>query len=116
MSLIGFHYSAFFKEALLTGKMSGTVLKGEYKFPISSKLFVYLSPDNAETSILDTKVGVATIKACKVLPVSELTDKIAQHCAYTNETALREDIKKWYNCGDSDKVTFVEYEFEKLAQ
>ena len=113
MALVGLHFSGFFKDRLLTGKMSGTILKDKWSIPVGEKLFVYLAPENAETSTQDEKIGIAEIASCKEMMVSELSDKEAKACTYEDAESLREGVKHWHKCTDSDTVTFIEFIFTK---
>lgn len=114
MALIGFHYSKFFEEKLLNGEIKGTIVMGNWKIPLNEELFVYAAPENAETSKEDKKVGTAKILSCKSMQVKELTDKEAEACAFENAEKLKEGVKKWHKCEDSDTITFIGFEFEKI--
>jgi len=114
MALIGLHYSEFFKEGLLNGKTKGTIIAGEWKIPQGENLFVYSSKGNVENSKQDEKIGSVKIISSKVIRADKLSDKEAKICNYENTEKLKEAIKYWHKCEDSAKVTFIEFEFNKI--
>jgi len=114
MTLCGLHYSDFFKDNLITGKIKGTILKGKWSIPVEDELFVYIAPENVETSREDKKIGVAKIISCRYIKVGELSDKEAKICAYENGESLKQGVKHWHKCNDSDTVTLVEFDFRKI--
>ncbi len=114
MALVGLHYSGFFKDKLLSGRIKGTVLHGEWSFPESAELFVFLAKGDAMESSNEKKVGIASVKECKSMKVNELTDVEADYCGFDNCEKLQEAVKFWHKCDDYDSVTFVKFEFRKV--
>jgi hypothetical protein len=114
MALLCLHYSKYFEEKLLSGKIKGTILKGEWDIPFKEDLFLYIAPENVETSKEDKKVGTVKITSLKQMSVADLSDSEAKICGYENEKELKEGVKYWHKCSDSDIVTFIEFEFKSI--
>lgn len=114
MALVCLHYSKFFEEKLLSGKIKGTILKGKWSIPSEEDLFLYIAPENVEISKEDKKIGTVKITSLKQMTVAELSDKEAKICGYENEKELKEGVKYWHKCVDSDVITFIAFEFRKI--
>ncbi|GEM_PF-7133874 len=111
MALVCLHYSKFFEDKLLRKEIKGTILKGKWEIPKNEELFLYIAPENVETSKEDKKVGMVKIISQKQMKVSDLSDKEANICGYENGEKLKEGVKHWHKVSDSDIITFVEFEF-----
>ncbi len=114
MALVCLHYSDYFENNLISGKMKGTILEGKWDIPVESKLFVYMAMESVEASKEDKKIGNAKIISCRQMRVSELSDKEAKACVYKSGEAFRQGVRYWHKCKDSDVITFIEFKFKKL--
>lgn len=114
MALIGLHYSSSFKKGLLDGEIKGAIIMGEWKIPVGENLFVYSSEGNAEESKQDEKIGGVKIISSRSIKVKDLSDKEAKNCNYENADKLKEAIKYWHKCDDSETVAFIEFDFTKI--
>ncbi len=114
MALVCLHYSKFFEEKLLSGKIKGTILKGRWSIPNEEELFLYIAPKDVETSKEDKKLGALKITSLKQITVADLSDKEANVCGYENGKELKEGVKHWHKCVDSDVVTFITFQFRKI--
>jgi hypothetical protein len=115
MSVPCLHYSRFFKDKLLSGEITGAVLKGKWQFPSGSDVFIYVSEaDSVEEGTTDHKLGVAGIVSSTTMRVKELTEREAKAAAYNNRAELLEGVKRWHKLGESDFVTFVEFKLTPL--
>jgi len=83
----------FFEDGLLSKEIKGTVLKGEWSMPMGEGLFLYIAPENVETSKEDKKVGIVRIISQKQMKVAELSDKEVKLCSYENEEELKRGVK-----------------------
>lgn len=116
MALVCLHYSKFFEDKLLSGKIKGTILKGKWEIPTDEGLFLYIAPENVETSKEDKKVGTVKITFLKQITVADLSDREAVICGYENGEKLKEGVKYWHKCSDSDVITFIEFEFKSTQR
>ena len=114
MALICLHYSKYFEDKLLNGEIKGTILKGKWDIPTNEDLFLYIAPENVETSKEDKKVGTVKITSLQQMVVAELSNKEAKICGYENEEKLKEGVKYWHKCSASDTITFIEFEFKSI--
>lgn len=115
MALVGLHYSKFFKEKLLTGKISGSILAGKWKIPIGDKMGIYVGKDadNVERSLINEKIGVATIRFCVVKLVKDVTDQEARSENFKNKEEFIRAIKYWHKLSKDNFVTYIRFEFKK---
>jgi len=79
-------------------------------------LFLYIAPENVETSKKDKKVGIVRIISQKQMKVAELSDKEAKLCGYENGEELKKGVKYWHKCSDSDIITFIKFEFKSIQK
>jgi hypothetical protein len=114
MALVCLHYSKYFEDKLLKGEIRGTVLKGKWEIPFDEDLFLYIAPEDVVTSKEDKKVGTVKITALKQMTVAELSDREAKICGYENGEKLKEGVKYWHKCSDSDIITFIEFQFNPV--
>jgi hypothetical protein len=115
MPLVCLHYSRFYKEKLLRKEMNGGVLKGEWKIPIRTEMFVYVTEaDSVEEGKTDHKIGVAKILSCEIKKVKDLTDKEAKAEGYKDRKELIEAVKHWHKAKDEDNVTFLGFDMTIL--
>lgn len=113
MALVCLHYSKFFREKLVNKKISGTVLKGKWKFPKDSEVFIYVTEaDSVEEGKIDHKIGAARILSSNTMKVKELTENEARAEDCRNREELINEIKYWHKIGDDDIVTFLEFNLE----
>jgi len=115
MAVVCLHYSKFFEDRLFSGKIKGTILKGKWEIPTEEDLFLYIAPENVETSKQDKKVGTCKITFLKQMKVAELSDHEAKLCGYENAEELKKGVKYWHKCSNSDTITFVEFEFKSIS-
>ena len=114
MALVFLHYSKSFEYKLLSGKIKGTILKGKWGIPINENLFLYVAPENAENSKEDKKAGIVKVTSLKQMTMAELSNNEARIYGYEDEEKLKEGVKYWHKCSDSDAITFIEFEFKKI--
>ena len=115
MSVPCLHYSRFYKEKIISGKISGAILKGEWSFPKGSDVFIYVTEsDSVEEGTTDHKVGIAKIQSSAVVKVADLTEAEAKATAYTDRDELLEAIKKWHELDETGIVTFLSFEFATI--
>lgn len=115
MPLVCLHYSRFYEERLRKKEMKGGILKGEWKVPLGSEVFVYVSEaDSVEEGKIDHKIGIARILSCEVKKVKELSEKEAIMECYKNRQELIDAVKYWHKVEEEDCVTFLEFELKVL--
>jgi len=113
MPLICLHYSRFYEEKLRKRAIKGGILKGEWKVPLYSEIFVYISEENSvEEGKIDHKIGIAKIISCKVMKIKELTEKEAKMECYKNRQELIDAVKYWHKLEEEDFITFVGFELK----
>ena len=115
MSVPCLHYSRFFRGKLLSGEITGAILKDKWQFPAGSDVFIYVSEaDSVEESTTDHKLGVARIVSSTVMRVNELTEREAKAAAYNNRGELLQGVKRWHRLAESDSVTFIAFKLTPL--
>lgn len=111
MALLGLHYSKSFKENLLNKKITGGVLAGEWKMPVGSKMFLYVSEsDNVKNSGKEIKLGTVKVNECYTKKVGELNDEEARGEAFKDKKELIDAAKYWHKLDLEDIITYIKFE------
>ena len=110
MAILGFHFSGIYKESLLNGKKTATIMEGENYFRIGQEVLVYLSDKpNLFDGEVERRIGKAIIKKVAIKRVKDLTDLEAKLCGSENLEELKKTLKKWYNSHENSVITYIEF-------
>lgn len=75
MAILGFHFSGVYKEKLMNGSKTATIMNSEHHFKTGDEVLVYISDKpNLFDGNIEQRIGSATIQETKVMKVHELTE------------------------------------------
>jgi hypothetical protein len=110
MAILGFHFSGIYKEVLLNGKKTATIMDGENYFKIGQEVPVYLSDKpNLFDGTVEKRIGKAIIEKVEIKRVKDLTDSEAKLCGSENLDELKKALKKWYNSDENSVITYIKF-------
>ena len=110
MAILGFHFSGVYKEVLLNGTKTATIMEGEHCFKIGQKVLVYLSDKpNLFDGYIEKRIGKATIEKVEIKRVKDLTELEAKLCGSKDLEELKNALKKWYNSDENSIITYVKF-------
>ncbi len=110
MAILGFHFSGVYKEVLLNGTKTATILEGEHYFRIGQEVLVYLSDKlNLFDGNIERRIGKAVIEKVEIKRVKDLTELEAKLCGSKNLEELKNALKKWYNSDENSIITYVKF-------
>ncbi|MEA3229390.1 MAG: ASCH domain-containing protein [archaeon] len=114
MAIVGFHFSGVYKDRLLTGKKSASVMPEPNMYAPGSFAFVYVCDGNVmENDAEETRIGTATVLTSRVCPLNDLTLEEAVNCGYETAEDLRAEMKQWYpHLKDESPVTYVKFDLK----
>jgi hypothetical protein len=113
MAILGFHFSGVFKERLLKGIKTATIMNGENYFKVGQEVLVYVSEKpNLFEGKLEKRIGRAIIEKVEIKRVKDLTIEEAKLCGLKDLEELRNDLRKWYNAKDNSVITFIKFSLQ----
>lgn len=114
MAIIGLHFSGIYKDKLLSGKKSASVMPEPNMYAPGSFAFVYVCDGNVmEKDAEEKRIGTATIETSRVCLLGDITLKEAVNCGYETADKLREEMRQWYpQLDDKSPVTYVKFELK----
>lgn len=113
MAILGFHFSGVYKDALLNGKKTATVMDGSRSFDRGQEVLVYLSEEpNLFDGDVERRIGEAVIQKVEVKKIEELTEDEARKCGHESLKNLKRALKKWYGADDDSVITYIEFGLE----
>jgi len=113
MAIVAFHFSGVYKDKLLSGKKTASVMPGTQMYEVGSQVLVYLSdtPNLFDKGAKETRIGEATITTCRQCKLKDLTKEEAMNCGYETAEQLRKEMKQWFpHLSDKNPVTYVQFE------
>jgi hypothetical protein len=119
MAIVAFHFSGVYKDKLLSGKKTASVMPGAHVYEIGSHVLVYLSdtPNLFDKGAKETRIGEATIMTCRQCKLKDLTKEEAINCGYETAELLKKEMKQWFpHINDKSPVTCVRFktDFRKV--
>jgi len=110
MAILGFHFSAVYKEVLFNGTKTATIMEGEHYFRVGQEVLVYLSDKpNLFDGNIGRRIGKAMIEKVEIKRVKDLTELEAKLCGSKNLEELKNALKKWYNSDENSIITYVKF-------
>ena len=110
MAILGFHFSGVYKDKLLSGKKTATIMEGKNFFRPGQEVFVYLSEKpNLFDGKIEQRIGKAEIEKNEIKKVGSLSEEEAKACGYDSLEELKQDLKKWYSADEDSAITFIRF-------
>ena len=110
MAIPGFHFSGVYKDSLLNGVKTATIMIDENYYRLGQEILVYLSDEaNLFDGKIEKRIGKAVIEKIEIKKVKEINENEATNCGSKNLEDLKEALKKWYNANDESTITYIKF-------
>jgi hypothetical protein len=110
MAILGFHFSGVYKNVLLSGKKTATIMDNKHHFRPGQEVLIYLSSKpNLFDGKIEKRIGKAVIKKSVIKRVKELTGEEAKQCGSKSLKDLKASLQKWYQTSENSTITFVKF-------
>ena len=117
MAIVAFHFSGVYKDKLLSGKKTASVMPGLHMYEVGGQVLVYLSdtPNLFDKGAKETRIGEATIVTCRQCKLKDITKEEAMNCGYLSSEELIREMKIWYPLMKNvDNVTYVRFSLKSV--
>jgi len=110
MAILGFHFSKVYKEHLIRGIKTATVMPGQHQFNVGEEVQIYVSDkDNLLEGRDEKRIGKAIIEKVDIKRARELTNEEAKNCGSKDLDDLKLDLMQWYGTDDTSVITYIKF-------